>query len=201
MVEKAHLMEQTNLAFDFLQKLYLEVSYLIKEIEGILYEEEERFIIGRPSGYSISARSSTGLESNNVALWLLRELAVFFVPENKTKIVGGISQTNIEKQSKVLYLRVILNDKTGLSPAIHSGVLHSIEIKTQGLRFIRKFERIMAHLEYNKDKVFRDGKQVNYEDAYIKIKGELIKNKLFDINNSKAIVNKIVKPSLELYRK
>ena len=58
MVDKAHLMEQTNLAFDFIQKLHLEVSYLIKEIEGILYEEEEKFIIGRPSGYEISARSS-----------------------------------------------------------------------------------------------------------------------------------------------
>ena len=56
MVDNAHLVEQTNLVFDFLQKLYLEVSYLIKEIEGILYGEEEKFIIGRPSGYSISAR-------------------------------------------------------------------------------------------------------------------------------------------------
>ena len=85
MVDKTHLMEQTNLAFDFIQKLYLEVSYLIKEIEGILHEEEEKFIIGRPSGYGISARSSTGLESNNVGLWLLREFAVFFIPKIKQR--------------------------------------------------------------------------------------------------------------------
>ena len=201
MVDKAHLMEQTNLAFDFIQKLYLEVSYLIKEIEGILYEEEEKFIIGRPSGYGISARSSTGLESNNVGLWLLREFAVFFIPENKKKITGGVTQTNIDKKLRVLYVRIVLNDKNVLSPTIYSGVLHDIETKPQGERFIKKFERIMQHLEYIKDKIFKDGRKIDYEDAYIKIKGELISNKLFDINDSETIMKKIIKPSLDLYRK
>lgn len=201
MVDKAHLVEQTNLAFDYMQKLYLEVSYLIKEIEGILYEEEEKFIIGRPSGYGISARSSTGLESNNVGLWLLREFAVFFIPENKKKITGGVTQTKIDKKLRVLYVRIVLNNKNVLSPTIHSGVLHDIETKPSGERFIKKFERIMTHLEYNKDKVFNDGKKIDYEDAYIKIKGELINNKLFDINDSDTIMKKIINPSLVLYRK
>jgi len=34
--DKSEVIHQTTLAFDFIQKLYLEVSYLIKEIEGIL---------------------------------------------------------------------------------------------------------------------------------------------------------------------
>jgi len=84
MNHRAEIIEQTNLAFDFILKLYLEVSYLIKEIEGMLYELEEKFVIGRSGGYHISARSSTGLESSNVSFWLMRKLGVFFIPENKT---------------------------------------------------------------------------------------------------------------------
>ena len=30
MIDKSGIIEQTNLAFDFIQKLHLEVSYLIK---------------------------------------------------------------------------------------------------------------------------------------------------------------------------
>jgi hypothetical protein len=54
MNNKSEIIEQTNLAFDFIEKLYLESSYLIKEIEGNLNEEEEKFVIGKPSGYGIS---------------------------------------------------------------------------------------------------------------------------------------------------
>ena len=38
MINKNEIIEQTNLVFDFIQKFYLEVSYLIKEIEGVLHE-------------------------------------------------------------------------------------------------------------------------------------------------------------------
>ena len=44
-------------------------------------------------------------------------------------------------------------------------------------------------------------KSVGYENIYIKIKGELIKNNLFEITDSETIVKKIIEPSLELYRK
>ena len=43
MIDKSGIVQQTNLAFDFIQKLNLEVSYLIKEVEAMLSEEEERF--------------------------------------------------------------------------------------------------------------------------------------------------------------
>ena len=89
MTAENQLIDQTKLAFDFLQKLYLEVSYLIKETEGLLHEEEEKFLIGKPSGYGVSSRSSTGLESNSISLWLLRKFAVFFVPEDKTTLKKG----------------------------------------------------------------------------------------------------------------
>ena len=89
MIDKSGIVEQTNLAFDFIQKLNLEVSYLIKEVEAMLFEEEERFIIGKPAGYGITARSSTGLETSNVSLWVVRRFAVCFIPENQTIQRGG----------------------------------------------------------------------------------------------------------------
>ena len=200
MINKNEIIEQTDLAFDFIQKLYFEVSYLIKEIEGILHEEEEKFIIGRPAGYGVSARSSTGLESNNVNLWLLRKFAVFFVPKDKTEVKAGQTITKIDENLKILYLRIVLSDKNINEPAVYSGVLYNIEKKPQA-KWIKKFENLMGHFEYNDDKIFKIVEKINYEDAHIKLQGELIKNNLFEINDSETIFTRIIKPSLELYRK
>lgn len=201
MINKSEIIEQTNLAFDFIQKLYLEVSYLIKEIEGILHEEEEKFIIGRPAGYGISARSSTGLESTNVNLWLLRKFAVFFVPEDKTRTERGQTITEIDENIKILYLRIVLSDKTINEPVVYSGVLYNIQKKTLP-KWIKKFESVMGNIiEYNDDKIFKNPEQIDYEDSSIKFQGKLIKTNLFEINDSETIVERIIKPSLELYRK
>ena len=83
---KTEITKQIKNAFEFIQKLYNESSYLIKEIEGQLGENEYRFQILKTSGYSISARSSTGLEPNNVNLWLLRKFGVAFVGESNTEL-------------------------------------------------------------------------------------------------------------------
>lgn len=200
MKEKNDVIQQTNLAFEFIQKLYLEASYLIKEIEGILREEKESFIIGRPSGYGISTRSSTGLESNNVMLWLVKKFAVFFVPEDKTELKGGQTRTRLDKDLKVLYLRILLSQKDALEPVIWSGVLFGIQKKPQA-KGITKFENIMSHIEYNDSKIFTDHGKVKYEDTYMQLRGELLTNKLFDVNDSDTIVNKIIRPALNLYRK
>jgi len=200
MNNKNEIVEQSSLAINFVEKLYLESSYLIKEIAGILNEEEEKFVIGKSGGSGISSMSSRGLEPNNVKLWLLKKFSVFFVPEEKTVIRGGTTITKIDKDLKVLYLRVVLNDKNVKEPTVYSGVLYNIEKKLEN-KFISKFEHVMTNLEYNGNKVFKDIQKINYENIYIKIKGELIKNNLFEITNSETIVKKIIKPSLELYRK
>lgn len=196
MTAKHEIIRQTALAFEFIQKLYFEVSYLIKEIEGTLQEEDERFIIGRPYGYAVSARSSTGLETGNVNLWLLKKFAVFFVPEEKTKIEKGLTITELHKDLKILYLRIVLNDKNIEEPKLFSGVLYNIEAKSWS-----KFENIMGHMEYNDGKVFKDPQKIEYEDAYIKLHGKLFENNLYDINDSQTLYDKIIQPSLELYRK
>jgi len=201
MNNKNEIIEQSNLAFNFVEKLYLESSYLIKEIEGILNEEEEKFIIGRSGGYGISSISSRGLEANSVrSWWLLKKFSVFFIPEEKTALRGGGTITKIDKDLKILYLRIVLYDKNIKEPTVYSGVLYDIEKKSK-TKWPSKFEQAMVHIEVNDYKVFKDIKKINYESTYIKIQGELIKNSLYEITDSETIVKKIIKPSLELYRK
>ena len=48
-------------------------------MEGLLSEEDEKFIMGRPSGYMITARSSNGLDPALVNYWLYKKLATFFI--------------------------------------------------------------------------------------------------------------------------
>ena len=199
MIDKSGIIEQTNLAFDFIQKLHLEVSYLIKEVEAMLSEEEEGFIIGKPSGYGISTRSSTGLETNNVSLWVMRRFAVCFIPEAQTKIAGGQSVTELHDELRILYLRFVLNGKNVTEPAVYSGVLRDIKTGPRGQKF-KKFENFMGHFEYVNDRLFENPEDINYEDGTLSIKGELAKVNLYDVNNSEAIKTKIVEPSLALYR-
>jgi len=201
MTKEIELVRQTRLAFDFIQKLYLEVSYLIKEIEGILLEEEEKFIICRPSGYAITARSSTGLEAANVNMWLLRKLAVSFVPENNTSLERGQTHTELNEDLRVLYVRAVLDDKNVEQPALYSGALFNFQTKPQGAKWVKKFENLMGHIEYNDQKIFNQPEALDYEDAYIKLQGKLVRNNLYNINDSETLYSKVIFPSLEIFRR
>ena len=200
MIDKSGIIEQTNLAFDFIHKLNLEVSYLIKEVEAMLSEEEEKFIIGKPSGYGISARSSTGLESNNVSLWVLRRFAVCFIPEHETTVQKGQTVTALHDNLKILYLRFVLNWKDITEPTVYAGVLRNIKKVTQGTGFT-KFEHFMGAIEYASDKLFENPEKIRYKEGPMSIRGELTKVNLYDVTDSDAIRTKIVEPSLVLYRK
>jgi len=197
MDNKKQVIEQCKLAFDFVQKLFLEVSYFIKEVEGLLLEEG--FIIGRPKGYQISARSSLGLEPTNVNMWLLRRFAVFFAEKDKITAERGQTKLPVEEPAKLLYLRVILDDNILSEPTVYAGVLYNIQ-KTPTTKWINKFEQAMQHIEYNDEKIFRGNLQhLDYQDAHIRFKGNLFTMPLFDINDSNAISEKIVKLCLSLY--
>jgi hypothetical protein len=194
-MSKMDLIEQTNLAFDFIQKLYLEVSYLIKEMESAL--KEERFVIGKPGGYAVSGRKSAGLDAELVNFWLYKKLAVFFAPDEQIKGSGGQRETKIEPGLKILYFRIVLQDRGVTEPAIYSGVLYDIKNKAANLK---KFEAFMGHFEYNDEKIFSNAENINYEDARISIKGKLMKSNLFDINSSDDIRKKIIEPTIQLYK-
>ncbi|MDD5070425.1 MAG: hypothetical protein PHV17_06815 [Candidatus Omnitrophica bacterium] len=200
MKDKKVIIEQSKLAFDFVQKLYFETSYLIKEIEGMLAEEEEKFVIGKPAGSAISARTSRGLEATNVSLWTIRKLAVFYIPEVATQTRGGQTFTKFGDKLKLIYFRVILNEKDLEEPYLLAGVFYEINNKTKPNNWPQKFENVMGHLEYNESKVFHKLDPIRYEDPYIKFKGKLFSVNLFDIKDSAEIQKKIIKPALKLFR-
>ena len=168
------------------------MSYLIKEIEGILYGEEEKFIIGRPGGYSVSTKSSVGLETQYVKLWLYRKFGVFFVPERETKLQGGVTTTKIDENLKLIYLRIVLNDPKAATPLLYSGVLCDIWKKQSDK--VHKFEHLMSPIQQKDERIFKDPENVDYEDPLIKLKGRFVKNSLFDMQDSSSLVEKVVHP-------
>lgn len=188
---------QIKSAFDFVQKLYNECSFLIKEIEGQLAINDNNFQILRPSGYSVSARSSTGLEPNNVNLWLLRKFAVAFVESAFTELDKGQNFTEINDELKVAYFRIILDDKNLNEPMLYFGVLYDIH---KFKDWIKKFENLMGQFEYIDNKLFAKFPDIDYEDGAVKLKGKFQRVHLLDINSSEELTKKVINPTINMYR-
>ncbi|MFC1953509.1 hypothetical protein ACFLVZ_03250 [Chloroflexota bacterium] len=74
-------------------------------------------------------------------------------------------------------------------------------IKAMGAGRFEKFEQYMGHFEYSADRIFENPTKIDYQDAYIGVKGKLLKINLLDINDGEEIKDRIVQPSLALYRK
>ena len=190
------LVSQTKNAFDFIQKLYFEISYMIKEIEVMLQEEE--LVIGRPSGYAVSTRSSTGLEPNNVENWLSKSFTVFFSQKDLSKMYQGITITKIQDSLKVLIIHIELFDREINNPKITYAIITDIIPKKPKWE---KFEYLLSRFSYNGKKIFSNGPNIDYEDSYCSFKGKFYTENLFSINSSKELKEKIVDPMLKLYRK
>jgi hypothetical protein len=204
MKNKKKIIKNPKQAFDFIQKLYFKTSYLIKEIEGMLAEEEEKFVIGKNWGTQISTRISRGIEATNVPHWIVGKMAVFYIPQKATRPrsdkICTQTFTKFGKKLKLIYLRFVLNEKAMKEPYLYVGVLHDIIKKTQPNEYPRTFERAMDQLEYNDSKVFKKLNPIRYEDQYIKLKGKLSRVNLFDINDSDDIRKKIIQPAVKLFR-
>lgn len=195
-MNKTETAKQIKNAFEFIQKLFNESSYLIKEIEGQLAENEHRFQILKTSGYAISSRSSNGLEANNVIFWLLRKFGVAFVDETKTELKKGQNFTEINKDLKVIYIRIVLDDKNESAPQLIFGVFYEIEKHKD---WIKKFENLMGHFEYVDNKMFAKFPNVDYEDGNFKIKGKFKKVNLLDLNSSDELIEKVINPVIKIY--
>lgn len=193
---KTETIQQIKNAFDFMQKLYNEASYLVKEIEGQLGETEYRFQILKPSGYSISARSSTGLEANNVNLWLLRKFSVSFVEEQFTETKKGQNITEINKTLKVLHFKFSLDDRNFNEPQLTFGVFYNIEKYKD---WVKKFENLLGTFEYVDNKLFTKFPDIDYKDGTFKLQGKLKRVNLLDITSSAEINKMIIEPAIELY--
>ena len=195
MTTRKELVTQTKRAYEFLEKLFFEVSYLIKEVEGML--NEEGFTICKCGGYAITTRSSNSLDTKGVNMWLLRKMSVAFVEEDKTELYQGITKTPIDDSLKVLYLRIVLNHSIFQEPTLVAGCFHNIQATYKNTK---TFEHLLAYFEQKGDKLFQSEGNVDYSEPNFQIQGEIFHTNLYDINESIAIKTKIVDPMLELYR-
>jgi len=193
---KTEISKQMKNAFEFIQQTYSESSYLIKEIEGQLGACEYRFQILRTNGYSISARNSTGLEPNNVNFWLLRKFSVAFAEESSTELKKGQNITKINKDLKILYFRIILDDIKLTEPSLFFGVFYDI-VKFKD--WVKKFENLMGTFEYIDNKLFINFPNIDYEESTFKIKGKFNKVNLLEINSSDELMEKVINPAIKLY--
>jgi hypothetical protein len=199
-MNSGEIIDQTKLAYDFMQKLFFEVSYLIKEIEGLLGKETPPFVICRPRGYNISTLSSNGLDSSLVNLWLLRKFSVAFIHDISGGKVLAKTETPISPETKVLYVRIILNDKELVEPMLYMGVLYDFNKKPGAAKWqITKVEQLLTQFEYNESKFFSKPAAIDYEDAYVKLKGKMISTPLFIIDSSETLNEKVVQPAVKLF--
>jgi len=192
------LAEQYQNAFEFVQKVFYETSYLIKEIEGILQQEEEQFVIGRPSGYQVTTRTSTGLESINVEYWQPKTFTIFFCPRNRITSEGGITRTVFHDSLKLLIVHIELLGKNLTTPKILCGCLEKITCKKP--EKIKKFENIFVKFAYQPQRIFGSFPNVSYTDTDCSFEGTFFEEPLFSINSSDDVMKKLVQRMLHVYR-
>ncbi len=190
------LVEQTQNAFDFVKKLHFEISYLIKEVEGLLQQEEEEFVIVRPSGYGVTTRTSTGLEPINVENWLPKTFTVFFVPESMTTTKAGQTRTLLNDSLRIVFLHIDLLGKHVEEPILICGCLRDIVTKKTD----EKFELLASGFAYSHIKMFAKLPNISYAHSKCSFEGKAFQLPLFSINSSEDVSKKLIETMLNLYR-
>ena len=185
-------------AFEYVQKFYLETSYLIKEVEGHLEKEPEKFAICRGNGYTVSSYTSAGLDPRQVTCWIPSTIAVAFVPEKATKTTKGFTETPFDKSLRVLIMHVEVYWGQMARPVIYCGLLEKIKCKQ---RDMKKFEKLMFQFAYNPDEVFAKLPKIDYEDRHCSFAGHAHTVPLLSIASAQDVKDKLVDPMLKLYRK
>lgn len=196
--DKHQVAQQIELAFDFIQKMYLESVYLIREIEGQLAEHDSHFVILKPSGYGVNSRSSNSLEPNWVNFWLMRKFGVAFIPESQTETLKAQTHTEITDSLKVLYFRIILNDKKIKEPKLLFGTFYNIKKQKDG-GWVKKFENLMGQFEYVDNKLFGNLPDVTFENSEFQLKGRFKEVNLLDINSSEELITKVINPAIKIF--
>ena len=116
-----------------------------------------------------------------------------------TKFSGGVTSTRFVDGLKVIFMRIILDEKNLAEPFILIGVIYDI-INIRDGKNPDKFEELIRHIEYRHTKVFSDDENIEYEDALIMFKGKFFRVNLYDLNTSDQIVDKVINPAVKLYR-
>jgi len=197
-MDKKQLTEQTEAAFDYVEKLYFECAYLIKEIEGLLKAKDEKFIMGQQRGYQISASSSLGL--NNPDQWIYKKLGAYFVPENMIKVIGGRTETSFSKDLKVIYILMVLSGDELRTPKATFAVLSDFKKFTP--RFPKLEYVVIPYIDriWNFIKEQEGTKKKLYKDSFFEFKVNFVTKDLFDINSVQDIEKKLINPGLKKFR-
>lgn len=190
------ILEQTKNALDFIRKLHLEISYLFREIESMLLREIERFLILKPGGYQITARTSNGLEPIFVDLWMTKDFSIFFAPESLIEESKSITVTRPKENLKVMFFQIkILNGKFS-EPKLYYGFVNNIKLKKEH----NKIEQMVGEFTYSTNRIFQNPPNINFESGYWSFKGKFRQVTLFSIEDSEHLRKTVIIPALRLYR-
>ena len=191
------IVTQTRNALNFVRKLHIEISYLIKEIEGILLEEDERFLILKPGGYQVTTRTSMGLDSAGVDLWMNKDFNVFFCAEEFIDSNTSTTITKPKEKLKVLFFQIKIIDKDINEPKIIYGYFNKMNFKKESPT---KIEHVVGEFAYSGNKIFANPPNIGFENNFWSFKGKFEQKNLLSINSSNDIRNKIINPVLKIYR-
>ena len=187
---------QIKNAFDFLEKLYQESAFLIREVESQLNEKRHKFQLFS-DGYCICSRTSIGLEAKEINSWLRKKFAVAFVEKSNADLQNEqVRCTETNENSKILYFRFILDDINQSEPQLIFGVFHDIRFYKD---WVKKRGNLLVAVEYADNKLLAKFPNIDYEDDTFKLKGKLKKVNLFDINSTKKLIEEVINPIIQLY--
>ncbi len=189
-MERLEFIEQTDRALRYIDALNHEVALLFREVEAALKPHE--FILGRPSGYGITTRTSTGLDSQYVASWLPTSFTTFFVHKDQTRFSSGITHTLPTPDLRPLIMHIELARRP--EPRILFGIIENIEIRH---RKQQKFENYIGRIIQYSERIFANLPEVAFSDSAVSFTGKFQEAPLYDINNAAAIRKAIVEPLVE----
>ena len=189
-----NLENQTKNAIEYMDRLFYEISYLVKEIEGQLLKEN--FAIGLVNGYQVSSRTSSGLESHFVQYWMPKTFSVFFCEEGISETRGGQTFTKFKPDLKLLLIHIDISSLISKMPIIYFGVIHNIKPKISKWS---KWEYAMIRFSYDHEKIFENLSKTEYSDNYFSFKRKFKSVPLFEIKDSESILTRIINPMIKMY--
>ena len=110
----------------------------------------------------------------------------------------GITTTKESPDLKLLLLHIGLPDENIQRARVLAAHLENVRFKQARYK---KFENYMTRFAYVPHRIFKEPGPITYSDSYFSISGSYVEEDLFSIQDSEAIVKKLVEPMLEIWRK
>jgi len=189
------LAASTQNAFDFLQRLHLEVSYLIREVEEQLKQADPEFVQMKGAGYAVSTSRSSGLEPHNVKQWMSRTLTVGYCPKKVHTKQG--TPLPITARTRVLILHIVLHDADKNAPKVWFGRMTA----AKGKKGQADFEKLLSKYSQQSEGLFTavpKSRKIRIDDSTCVMEGKFRSVDLFTVKKSKDVTRLIVEPMLAL---